>query len=243
MILVEDLNKSFDNGSIKAVHNVSFSIPKGKVGALIGTSGCGKTTTLKLINRLITPESGKIWVQDESADSFDPISWRRKIGHVVQKGGLFPHMTVFENISLLSKILKRPLKQQKERVAELLEMVHLNLSTHGDRYPQELSGGQQQRVGIARALMEDPPVLLMDEPFGALDPITRQSMHEEFLELNQKIGKTILMVTHDLSEAFKLADEVMLMKKGEIVQSGHEEDFRLRPQNEFVKSFLQEHSW
>lgn len=239
MIEVKNLTKIFAPGNHPAVDNVSFRLEKGQIGCIIGTSGCGKTTTLKMINRLIEPTSGEVLVNDIPANSSDAVNWRRRIGYVIQKAGLLPQLTVYQNISLLSKILKRDAKEISKRVQELMETINMNYEKFKDRYPVELSGGQQQRVGVARALMEDPPVMLMDEPFGALDPITRNSLHEEFIHLNQKLNKTILMVTHDMEEAFKLADVIILMNKGKIVQSGTKEDLINNPANEFVSSFIQ----
>ena len=191
-----------------------------------------------MINRLIEPTSGRVIINDADAQSISPVTWRRKIGYVIQKAGLLPHLTVLENVSLLSKIMGRDKSFINNRVDELLETVNMPFDQFAHRYPIELSGGQQQRVGIARVLMEDPPVMLMDEPFGALDPITRNSLHGEFLGLNKKLQKTILIVTHDMDEAFKLGHKVILMHKGEIVQMGNEEDFMKRPVNEFVESFV-----
>jgi osmoprotectant transport system ATP-binding protein len=238
VIEVIGLTKTFEGSTKPAVNNISFNLEQGRIGCIIGTSGCGKTTTLKMINRLIEPTNGTIKINDQNNQSFDAIELRRKIGYVVQKAGLFPHMTIHENISLLSVILKRDKKTIKTHVQDLMEKVGLPYRDFSDRYPTELSGGQQQRVGIARALMEDPPVLLMDEPFGALDPITRDSMHEEFSNLNKQLGKTILIVTHDLAEAFKLGDKVILMNEGEIVQIGNQKDFMENPTNKFVESFI-----
>ncbi len=239
MIKITDLTKEFNNGAVKAVDSISFTLEKGEIGSIIGTSGCGKTTTLKMINRLIEPTSGTIMVGEKKANTEDAVTWRREIGYVIQKAGLLPHLTVFENISLLSQILKKDQNYMNNRVEELMTTVNLPFESFKDRYPIELSGGQQQRVGIARALMEDPPIMLMDEPFGALDPITRNSMHQEFWELNQRLKKTILMVTHDMDEAFKLSNKIILMNKGKIIQVGVKEDFIERPANEFVRDFIQ----
>lgn len=238
MIEVKNLTKVFPQGNVKAVNSVSFKLEKGEIGCIIGTSGCGKTTTLKMINRLIEPTDGDIWVGNQECHEMDPVTWRRKIGYVIQKAGLLPHMTVKQNISLLSTILKKEKSYITERVSELMETINMPYEKFAERYPIELSGGQQQRVGIARALMEDPPVMLMDEPFGALDPITRESLHEEFISLNQRLKKTILIVTHDMDEAFKLGDKVILMNKGEIVQMGTKDDLVNNPKNEFVESFV-----
>ena len=237
MIEVRNLTKAY--GETRAVDSISFKIDGGEIGCLIGTSGCGKTTTLKMINRLVEPTEGEIRVGDEDGTDSDPITWRRGIGYVVQKAGLLPHMTVGQNISLLSRILKRKRAFIDGRVRELMEMVNMPYGEFVDRYPAELSGGQQGRVGIARALMEDPPVLLMDEPFGALDAITRSSIHDELIYLNEKLKKTVLLVTHDLDEAFKLGDRILLMDKGVIVQSDTKKDFLANPKNRFVEEFIQ----
>jgi len=242
MIEVKNLTKVFPQGNVKAVNSVSFKLEKGEIGCIIGTSGCGKTTTLKMINRLIEPTEGDIWVGNQECHEMDPVTWRRKIGYVIQKAGLLPHMTVKQNISLLSSILKKEKSYITERVSELMETINMPYEKFAERYPIELSGGQQQRVGIARALMEDPPVMLMDEPFGALDPITRESLHEEFIGLNQRLKKTILIVTHDMEEAFKLGDKVILMNKGEIVQMGSKDELINNPKNEFVESFVKGHA-
>lgn len=238
MISVKDLTKIYGPEGFKAVDRITFELHEGEIGCIIGTSGCGKTTTLKMINRLVEPTSGEIIVQGKHAKDFNPVQWRRQIGYVIQKAGLLPHLTVKENISLLSKILKRKHSAIDKRVSKLMEMAGLDPSALANRYPAELSGGQQQRVGIARALMEDPPVMLMDEPFGALDPITRNSMHEEFQTLNKELKKTILIVTHDLEEAFKLGDKVILMHQGHIEQIGNKVDFLESPKSDFVKEFV-----
>lgn len=237
MIKVENLVKCY-GGPTNAVDQISFEIETGSIGCLIGTSGCGKTTTLKMINRLVEPTSGSIWVNNLECHELDVIEWRRKIGYVIQKAGLLPHLTVRENIELLAQILGRDKKERQKRSDELMEIVGLSPATYAARFPAELSGGQQQRVGIARALMEDPPVMLMDEPFGALDPITRNSLHDEFMNLNKHLGKTILIVTHDMDEAFKLGSAVILMNKGKVIQVGQHQDFLERPANDFVRDFV-----
>lgn len=239
MIKVTNLTKIFAPGGGRAVDNVSFELSAGSINCIIGTSGCGKTTTLKMINRLIEPSSGEISINGEIANRVDAVQWRRRIGYVIQKAGLLPHLTVEQNISLLSTILHRDKAFIKERVRELMAIINMPYEQFSTRFPVELSGGQQQRVGIARALMENPPVLLMDEPFGALDPITRKALHAEIKDLNRNLGKTILIVTHDMDEAFDLADNIILMNKGTIVQMGSKDDFQLRPKNEFVQNFIQ----
>lgn len=236
MIKVENLSKRY--GEIQAVNNISFEVPAGKIAAIIGTSGCGKSTTLKMINRLEDPTLGSISINSENSLASDKIIWRRKIGYVTQNAGLLPHLTIKDNISLLSSVLKKPKKEINDRVKELMELVNLDYDTYKDKYPKHISGGQKQRVGIARALMEDPPIMLMDEPFGALDPITRNSIHEEFLSLNQKLHKTILMITHDMDEAIKLSDHLILMSKGEIIQQGTPSELQKNPANAFVANFM-----
>ena len=240
MIVLKNLKKSYNQGQIKAVDIPQLSIPDAGITCLIGPSGCGKTTTLKLINRLIEPDEGFVEINGFKSQDVSAVEWRRKIGYVIQKIGLFPHMTVLENISLLSRVLKKKVDFISKRAVELLELVGLNPSRYQNCYPIELSGGEQQRVGIARALMEDPPLLLMDEPFGALDPITGSHLMKEFIKLNQKLKKTILIVTHDINSVFKMGDTVVLMRKGSVVQEGTEEDFKRKPANQFVRDFLNE---
>ena len=234
------MKKVFPANHVVAVEDVNLFVDSGSISCLIGPSGCGKTTTLKMINRIIEPSSGSIEINGINSHQSSDVKWRRAIGYVIQKAGLFPHLTVSENISILSKVLKKDLKFIKERTKELLHLVGLEPDQYWNRYPMELSGGQQQRVGIARSLMENPPVLLMDEPFGALDAIARSSLRKEFLHLNQKLKKTILLVTHDLNEAFEIGDQVILMKQGKIVQSGTESSFKNKPANQFVEDFLNE---
>ena len=237
VIFLKDVVKSYGHGR-RAVDGVSLSLDKGEIGCLIGRSGCGKTSVLKMINRLVEPCSGLIQVANQSSHSCSAVSWRRKMGYVVQKSGLLPHMTVSQNMSLLAKIMKQDQSEMEKRVIQLLGMVDLDYEEFAFRYPSQLSGGQQQRVGIARALMLDPDVLLMDEPFGALDPISRKSLHQHIIDLNNHLNKTILIVTHDLQEAFFLSNKVMLMHNGKIVQTGTKDDFLKRPANQFVKDFV-----
>ncbi|MGI9548405.1 MAG: ATP-binding cassette domain-containing protein [Bdellovibrionales bacterium] len=237
MIHLKDLKKVFP-ANVVAVENMNLDIDSGTITCLIGPSGCGKTTTLKMINRIIEPSFGNIEINKLNIFKTNPVEWRKKIGYVIQKIGLFPHLTILENISILSKVLKKDSQWIKERTDYLLNLVGLNPKQYCQRYPMELSGGQQQRVGIARALMEDPPVLLMDEPFGSLDILNRSSLREEFLHLNQKLKKTILLVTHDLDEAFEMGDQIVLMKKGRIIQKGSKSDFKNKPSSKFVEDFL-----
>jgi osmoprotectant transport system ATP-binding protein len=244
LIELEDVTKTFrdpEGKEVVAVGGVSLTVAEGETVALIGTSGCGKTTTMKLVNRLIEPTSGHIKVEGKDVADWDVIKLRRSIGYVIQKGGLFPHHTIASNVGLLCKLEGWPAPKTESRVDELLSLVNLEPEKYASRYPRELSGGQRQRVGVARALALDPPVILMDEPFGALDPITRDQIHDEFLQLKQRVKKTILFVTHDMAEAFKLAERVVLMDAGKIIQVGTEEDYRERPANQFVADFLKSH--
>lgn len=237
MIRVEHLSKSF--GKTKAVDNISFEVAGGENLILLGTSGCGKTTTLKMINRLIEPDKGKVFIDGKNVLDQQPEILRRGIGYVLQNNGLFPHYTVAENIAIVARLLKWDDNQIKHRVSELLEKLHLDRKYLG-AYPNELSGGQQQRVGLARALVTDPPVLLMDEPFGALDTVTRSKIQQEFKALDELKRKTIIMVTHDVQEAFELGDRICLMDKGKIVQNGTPAELLFKPTNSFVKDFLKE---
>jgi osmoprotectant transport system ATP-binding protein len=237
MIKVENLSKSF--GKVKAVDQISFEVKEQENLILLGTSGCGKTTTLKMINRLIEPTSGNIWIKGENIFEQPPEILRRRIGYVLQNNGLFPHYTVAENIAIVPQLLKWDKKRTTNRVNELLEKLHLD-TIYLDVYPDELSGGQQQRVGLARALVADPPVLLMDEPFGALDNVTRSKIHAEFKALDELKRKTIIMVTHDVQEAFELGDRICLMDKGKIIQDGTPAELLSAPVNDFVKDFLKD---
>jgi len=244
MIELRELKKVFpgpDGKDVTAVTGVNLRVETGETVALIGTSGCGKTTTLKMINRLIDPTAGVVLLNGKNVLESNLIKLRRNIGYVVQRGGLFPHMTVARNVGLLCHLDKWPKEKTRKRTYELLEMVNLSPDRYASRYPHELSGGQRQRVGVARSLAYDPEFVLMDEPFGALDPITRDKLHAEFLQLESIVSKTIVLVTHDMAEAFKLANRVALMHRGELVQVGTEEDFRDRPATAFVEQFLSGH--
>ncbi|MGJ6986455.1 choline ABC transporter ATP-binding protein OpuBA [Bacillus subtilis] len=236
MLTLENVSKTYRGGK-KAVNNVNLKIAKGEFICFIGPSGCGKTTTMKMINRLIEPSAGKIFIDGENIMDQDPVELRRKIGYVIQQIGLFPHMTIQQNISLVPKLLKWPEQQRKERARELLKLVDMG-PEYVDRYPHELSGGQQQRIGVLRALAAEPPLILMDEPFGALDPITRDSLQEEFKKLQKTLHKTIVFVTHDMDEAIKLADRIVILKAGEIVQVGTPDDILRNPADEFVEEFI-----
>ncbi|MEG7335358.1 choline ABC transporter ATP-binding protein OpuBA [Bacillus sp. 0102A] len=236
MLTLENVSKTYKGGK-KAVNNVNLKIAKGEFICFIGPSGCGKTTTMKMINRLIEPSAGKIFIDGENIMEQDPVELRRKIGYVIQQIGLFPHMTIQQNISLVPKLLKWPEHKRKDRARELLKLVDMG-PEYLDRYPHELSGGQQQRIGVLRALAAEPPLILMDEPFGALDPITRDSLQEEFKKLQKTLHKTIVFVTHDMDEAIKLADRIVILKAGEIVQVGTPDDISRNPADEFVEEFI-----
>jgi osmoprotectant transport system ATP-binding protein len=237
MIRVEQLSKHF--GAIKAVDGISFEVRDQETLILLGTSGCGKTTTLKMINRLIEPTSGRILIDGKNIQEQSPEILRRSIGYVLQNNGLFPHYTVAENIAIVPQLLKWDSKRIEKRIAELIEKLHLS-EGQLNAYPNELSGGQQQRVGLARALVADPPVLLMDEPFGALDNVTRSKIHAEFKDLDELKRKTVIMVTHDVQEAFELGHRICMMDKGKIVQIGTPAELLFKPANQFVESFLNE---
>ncbi len=237
MIKVEHLSKHF--GGLKAVDSISFDVKEHENMILLGTSGCGKTTTLKMINRLIEPTHGKIFIDGKNILDQPPEILRRGIGYVLQNNGLFPHYTVAENIAIVPQLLKWDNKRTENRVSELLEKLHLT-TDYLTAYPNELSGGQQQRIGLARALVADPAVLLMDEPFGALDNVTRSKIHAEFKALDELKRKTIIMVTHDVQEAFELGDRICLMDKGKIVQAGTPAELLFNPKNDFVRGFLKE---
>jgi osmoprotectant transport system ATP-binding protein len=237
MIKVHQLSKHF--GKVKAVEGISFEVQERETLILLGTSGCGKTTTLKMINRLIEPTHGQIFIDSKSILDQQPETLRRGIGYVLQNHGLFPHYTVAENIAVVPQLLQWDKRRIEKRISELIEKLHLT-KDQLKAYPGELSGGQQQRVGLARALVADPPVLLMDEPFGALDNVTRAKIHAEFKALDELKRKTIIMVTHDVQEAFELGDRICLMDKGKIVQNGTPAELLFQPKNNFVREFLQE---
>jgi len=237
MIQLNSVNKTYADGH-QVLKNLNLSINEGEITVLIGPSGCGKTTTMKLINRLITPSSGTISIRNNNIAQMDAIKLRRTIGYVIQNIGLFPHMTIAQNVAVVPRLLKWEKAAIEARVDELLNMVGLNPTIYRDRYPSELSGGQQQRVGVIRALAANPMVILMDEPFSALDPISREQLQDELVRLQQEIKTTIVFVTHDMDEAIKIADTIVIMKDGEIVQSGTPEQILRHPANDFVKSFI-----
>jgi osmoprotectant transport system ATP-binding protein len=237
IIKFEKVSKVFPGGT-KAVDDLSFEICEGECDVFLGPSGCGKTTTIKLLNRLEQPTDGNIYLNGKDTSKIDVIALRRSIGYVIQDVGLFPHMTVAQNISLVPRLIGWSITTQETRVDELLRLVDLEPSAFRDRYPHQLSGGQRQRVGVARGLAADPPVILMDEPFGALDPITRAQLQDEFLRLRSKIKKTILFVTHDIDEAIKLGDRIAVMRTGKIAQFDTPKKIMGEPADEFVKDFV-----
>ena len=235
MIELKDVTKKY--GDTIAVNQISFNVATGENLVLLGTSGCGKTTTLKMINRLIEPDSGNITISGKDVIQQNAENLRRGIGYVMQNIGLFPHYTIEENIAVVPKLLNWDKKKTANRIHELIEKLHLpeNIIHF---YPNELSGGQQQRVGLARALVADPSILLMDEPFGALDNVTRTSIQQEFKDLEELTRKTIVMVTHDVPEAFELADRICLMDKGKVMQIGTPKELLFKPANDFAEKFL-----
>lgn len=235
MIQFKQVSKKFKDTTV--LKDISFEIEKGKLVVLIGLSGCGKTTTLKMINRLINATSGTITINGEDVSKKNKIKLRRNIGYVIQQTGLFPHMTIRENIEIIARTEKRPSEVITKRTKELMDMVGMD-NSFLERYPNELSGGQQQRVGVARAFSLDPEIILMDEPFSALDPITRTSLQEELVNLQAKVKKTIVFVTHDMSEAIKIADKICIMDKGKIVQYDTPENILKYPANDFVSEFV-----
>jgi osmoprotectant transport system ATP-binding protein len=239
MIAVQNLSKRFQNTI--AVNNVSFEVEEGKTLVLLGTSGSGKTTTLRMINRLIEPTSGDILIKGESIFSKQPETLRRSIGYVLQHHGLFPHYTVAQNITVVPLLLQWPKAKAEQRAFELLEKLQLPPRTFFNFYPDSLSGGQKQRVGLARALAADPPLLLMDEPFGALDPVTRTGIRNQLKTLDELKKKTVILVTHDVQEAFELGDVICLMDNGAVVQMGTPADLLFRPAAAFVSRFFEQH--
>lgn len=237
MIRFENIVKTYENGRT-VVDGLNLHIREGEILVLIGPSGCGKTTTMKMINRLVEPTKGKIFIKDEDISKLDPVQLRRNIGYVIQNIGLLPHMTIAENVALVPKLKKWDKDAYVARVNDLLRMVNLDPEVYGSRYPNELSGGQQQRIGVIRAMAADPPIILMDEPFSALDPISREQLQDELVRLQEVISKTIIFVTHDIDEALKIANRICIVKDGNIVQVDTPEKILRHPGNEFVKEFI-----
>lgn len=240
MIQFDKVTKAFETaaGTILAVDQVSFEVKEGEICVLLGPSGCGKTTTLKMVNRLILPTSGKIFINGKDTEACDPVDLRRTIGYVIQQIGLFPNMTVEENICVVPKLLGWDMAKARKRAAELLATINLEPAIFLKRYPKELSGGQQQRVGVARALAADPPVLLMDEPFGAIDPINREVIQDEFLRIHRRLKKTVMFVSHDIDEAVKMADKVAIFRSGKLEQFDSPDNVLAHPANDFIADFV-----
>ena len=238
MIQFEHVSKSY--GKTPVLKDLNFTIPDGQFVVLIGPSGCGKTTTMKMINRLLEPDTGTIRIDGQDIHAQDKVELRRHIGYVIQQIGLFPNMTVAQNICVVPKLLKYDKARCDEIVQEMLQLVHMEQSAN--KYPSELSGGQQQRIGVLRALAASPPIVLMDEPFSALDPLTRESLQDEVKSLQQKLNKTIVFVSHDMSEALKLADIIIFMSAGEIVQMASPEEMLEHPANDLVRTFMGKHT-
>lgn len=237
MIVLENVNKVYDNG-FHALKDINLEFKKGEITVLIGPSGCGKSTTMKLINALNTPSSGKVLIDGKDISRLNPVELRRNIGYVIQSVGLFPHMNITKNAGVVPRLKKWDKDKTDLKVNELLDMVGLDHTIYGSRYPSELSGGQQQRVGVVRALAADPDIILMDEPFSALDPISREQLQDELIRLQQDLHKTIVFVTHDMDEAIKIADTIILMKDGEVIQTGRPDSILRHPANDFVRDFI-----
>jgi osmoprotectant transport system ATP-binding protein len=238
MIVLKKVSKSFDGGNTFAVRDISLEVPENKTLVLVGSSGCGKTTTLKMINRLIDPTGGTIEVDGRDIMQQSPIELRRTIGYVFQGVGLFPHMTVEQNISLVPQLLGWSADKRKDRAHELLDMIGLDPADYARRLPDELSGGQRQRIGVARALAADPDYLLMDEPFGALDAVTRDSLQQELITLKKRLNKTIIFVTHDIFEALILGDQIAVLHEGNLEQVGDRRQVVKEPAGEFVRDLF-----
>ncbi|HVF65960.1 MAG TPA: ABC transporter ATP-binding protein [Casimicrobiaceae bacterium] len=240
MIKLDEVTKAFEtpSGTVIAADRISFDVADGEICVLLGPSGCGKTTTLKMINRLIPLTSGKIYINGKDTDAYDPVELRRNIGYVIQQIGLFPNMTVEENICVVPKLLGWDMEKARKRAAELLGVINLDPALFLKRYPKELSGGQQQRVGVARALAADPPVLLMDEPFGAIDPINREVIQDEFLKIHRRLKKTVMFVSHDIDEAVKMADKIAIFRAGKLEQFDSPDNLLAHPVNDFIADFV-----
>jgi len=238
MIRLDHVSKTFDGGCSYAVKDLSFQVEEGETVVLLGSSGCGKTTTLKMINRLIEPTEGIIEVGGRDVMDQDPVDLRRRIGYVFQGIGLFPHMTIEQNVELVPRLLAWPVKKRRERVRELLDLVGLPPKEYAKRFPDELSGGEQQRVGVARGLSADPAYLLMDEPFGALDALTREILQQELLALKRRLKKTIIFVTHDIFEALLLGDRIVILHKGNLEQIGTKREVLATPATGFVRDLF-----
>ena len=239
MIALDRVSMSYGGAPFPAVRDICLEVPKGALFVLIGESGCGKTTALHLINRLIEPSAGRILVDGTDIQTVDPVTLRRGMGFIFQAVGLFPHLTVAENIGITPRLLGWPEAEIAARVDELLELVRLPRATYRDRLPEALSGGQRQRVGLARALAARPSIMLMDEPFGALDPLTRDDLSAEYRDIHDALGLTTVLVTHDMTEALLLADRIAVMHEGRIVQTGTPSELLDTPANDFVRALIE----
>ncbi len=240
MIVLDNVSKSYDRGRSYAVRDLSLEVREGETLVLLGSSGSGKTTALKLVNRLIEPTTGTITLDGQNVLDRDPVSVRRSIGYVFQGIGLFPHLTIQENVAIVPRLLGWSSERRDRRALELIDLVGLPPHEYADRFPDELSGGQQQRVGVARALAADPDYLLMDEPFGALDALTRDTLEREVLKLTERLGKTIVFVTHDIFEALTLADRLAILHAGRLEQVGTREEVLRRPASDFVRQLFEQ---
>jgi osmoprotectant transport system ATP-binding protein len=238
MIEYKHVYKRFKNSKINVIEDLNLTINDGELLVLVGESGCGKTTTMQMLNRLIEPTEGTIEINGTDISSIDSIKLRRQIGYVIQNTGLFPHWTIEENVATLLKLQKIDEADMVEKVKQYMDMVNLDYDQYANRYPKQLSGGQQQRVGVARALINEPDLILMDEPFSALDPITREQLQDELLKLHEELNKTIIFVTHDIDEAIKLGDRIAVMQHGKIAQLDSAEEILKNPSNEFVEKFV-----
>ena len=237
MIKFDQVTKVYGD-KVKAVDNVSFDVPEGNIVVFLGPSGCGKTTTLRMVNRLESITDGKIFVNGTDVNSLNDIELRRNIGYVIQHNGLFPNMTIEDNVMAVPNLIGWDRKKKADRYKYLMDLVGLNPDEYRKRYPHELSGGQQQRVGIARAMAADPPVMLMDEPFGALDPVIRTRIQNEFLQIQKEVKKTILFVSHDIDEAIKMGDGIAIFKEGKLMQYDSPSELLAHPKNDFVREFV-----
>lgn len=237
-IVYENVYKRFTEGGVPVVDNVSAEVETGEFITILGSSGCGKTTLLKLTNRLYDPSGGRILIHGKDIAEEDPVQLRRQMGYVIQQVGLFPHMTIRDNITAIPKLMKWGEQRLRERADELLRLVGLAPDEFRDRYPHQLSGGQQQRVGLARALATDPDIMLLDEPFGAIDAITRLNLQNELLRIHNGLGKTFPFVTHDINEAFKLGNRVMIMNGGRLLQFDEPREIARHPADEFVETLI-----
>jgi osmoprotectant transport system ATP-binding protein len=238
VIALDGVRKRFAGAATAAVDGLSLDVAAGEICVLIGPSGCGKTTTMRMINRMIDPDEGRILVDGRDIARVDPVELRRGIGYVIQQVGLFPHLTIAENVATVPRLLGWTAARVTQRVDELLALVHMDPALYRARFPRELSGGQKQRVGVARALAADPPLLLMDEPFGALDPLTRAALQDEFLRLLRELSKTIVFVTHDMDEALKLGTRIAVLREGRVVQYDTPARLLAQPADAFVESFV-----